>query len=67
GMLFYGFAFGQFYKVGPAGTFGYAIVFFAVQIVACAWWVRRFRFGPTEWVWRSLTYMRVQPFRLAGR
>ncbi len=67
GMLFYGFAFGQYYKVGPAGTFGYAIVFFGVQIVACAWWVRRFRFGPTEWVWRSLTYMRVQPFRLAGR
>ena len=67
GMLFYGFAFGQYYKVGPAGTFGHAIVFFGVQIVACAWWVRRFRFGPTEWVWRSPTYMRVQPFRLARK
>lgn len=24
-------------------------------------WLRRFRFGPAEWLWRSLTYGRVQP------
>jgi len=26
-------------------------------------WLRRFRFGPLEWVWRSLTYWKRQPFR----
>lgn len=27
------------------------------------WWLKRFRFGPTEWLWRSLTYGRAQPMR----
>jgi uncharacterized protein len=35
-----------------------------VQIVACQWWSRRFRFGPMEWLWRSLTYLKWQPLRL---
>lgn len=62
--LFYGYAFGQVYRIGPAVVTAYAILIFAIQIAACAWWVRRFRFGPMEWLWRSLTYMRVQPLRL---
>jgi uncharacterized protein len=28
------------------------------------WWMRRFRFGPMEWLWRSLTYMKLQPMRV---
>jgi uncharacterized protein len=27
-------------------------------------WLSRFRFGPAEWLWRSLTYGRAQPMRL---
>lgn len=61
--LFYGYAFGQVYRIGPAAVTAYAILFFAIQIAACAWWVRRFRFGPMEWLWRSLTYMRIYPIR----
>lgn len=34
-------------------------------VVVCPWWLRRFRMGPVEWVWRSLTYGRRQPFRRA--
>jgi len=64
GALFYGFAFGQAFILGPAAVTAYAVVFFAVQIVACNWWVRHFRFGPMEWVWRSLTYMEWQPLQL---
>ena len=26
-------------------------------------WLARFRFGPAEWLWRSLTYGQAQPFR----
>jgi uncharacterized protein len=37
---------------------------FAVQIVACQWWSKRFRFGPMEWLWRSLTYLKWQALRL---
>ncbi len=35
----------------------------ALQLVASPLWLARFRFGPLEWLWRSLTYWRVQPFR----
>ena len=63
-MLFYGYGFGRIFLIGPAGTTAYAILFFTIQVVFCAWWLRRFRFGPMEWVWRSLTYRKVQPLRL---
>lgn len=40
-----------------------ATAFFAAQVVVSHWWLRHFRFGPAEWLWRSLTYGRRQPFR----
>jgi uncharacterized protein len=62
--LFYGYGFGQVFRIGPAAVTVYAVLFFAFQIVLCDWWVRRFRFGPMEWLWRSLTYMQFQSIRL---
>jgi len=62
--LYYGYGFGQLYLLGPAKTFAFAVVFFVVQLAFCSWWLRRFRFGPMEWVWRSLTYWKAQPLRL---
>jgi uncharacterized protein len=66
-MLFYSYGFGQLYLIGPAGTTAYAILFFSILIVFCAWWLRRFRFGPMEWAWRSLTYRKIQPLRLSKK
>ena len=62
--LFYGYGFGQAFRLGPAAVTAWAVAIFAVQVVACQWWVRRFRFGPVEWLWRSLTYLKWQPLRL---
>ncbi len=62
--LFYGYGFGQAFRLGPAAVTAWAVVIFAVQVVACQWWLRRFRFGPVEWLWRSLTYLKWQPLRL---
>jgi len=59
--LFYGYGFGQVFRIGPAAVTAYALLFFSIQIVACAWWLRHFRFGPMEWLWRTITYLRVQP------
>jgi uncharacterized protein len=36
----------------------------AVLLVACPLWLSRFEFGPVEWLWRSLTYGRIQPMRV---
>ncbi|MGD8261480.1 MAG: DUF418 domain-containing protein [Desulfobacterales bacterium] len=62
--LFYGYGFGQTFRLGPAAVTAWAVMIFAVQVVACQWWSRRFRFGPMEWLWRSLTYLKWQPLRL---
>jgi uncharacterized protein len=64
--LFHGYGFGQAFRLGPVEVTAWAVVFFAVQVVACQWWSRRFRFGPVEWLWRSATYLRWQPLRLSS-
>ncbi len=64
--LFYGYGFGQTFRLGPGAVTAWAVVIFAVQVVVCQWWSRRFRFGPMEWLWRSLTYLKWQPLRLRG-
>ena len=63
-LLFYGFGFGWFGKVHPAAMVVLTVVIFGIQVLLSNWWLRRFRFGPLEWVWRTLTYMRIQPLRV---
>ncbi|MEO5578284.1 MAG: DUF418 domain-containing protein [Sphingomicrobium sp.] len=43
----------------------YYIVFavWAVQFVLSPIWLKHYHFGPVEWLWRSLTYGKAQPFR----
>ena len=67
GTLFYGFAFGNAFWLGPAAVTGYAILFFAIQIVFAVWWTNRFRFGPMESLWRALTYLNLPSMRLQER
>jgi len=62
--LFYGYGFGQVFRLGPATVTAWAVVIFAMQIVVCQWWLKYFRFGPVEWLWRSLTYLKWQPLRV---
>ena len=60
----YMYSFGQASRLGPTVFTAWAVMIFAVQVVACQWWSRHFRFGPAEWLWRSLTYLKWQPLRL---
>lgn len=62
--LFLDYGFDLQRRVGPALVFAYAALIYAVQLGISVWWVRRFRFGPLEWLWRTLTYARRQPMRL---
>jgi uncharacterized protein len=62
-VLFLGWGFGL------AGRFDYAaqllvvLAIWIVQLIVSPIWLQRFRFGPAEWLWRTLTYGRVQPMR----
>ena len=64
--LFYGYGLGGAFRLGPAAVTAFAIVIFTTQVVVCAWWVKRYRFGPLEWLWRGLTYGRFPALRLPG-
>jgi uncharacterized protein len=56
--IFYGWGLGLLGHVGPALCIPLSVAIFAAQIVASRLWLARFRLGPLEWVWRSLTYGR---------
>lgn len=64
-MIFYGHGLGLFGRVGRVGQLGVFAGVAALQLWYSAPWLERFRFGPLEWLWRTLTYWRIQPFRRA--
>lgn len=61
--LFYGYGFGLYGQIGAFGGILLTLAIYALQLAFSVWWLRRFRFGPMEWIWRSLTYLRRQPMR----
>jgi uncharacterized protein len=65
-LLFYGYGLGLMGKLGSAAQLALAVAIFALQCVFSHLWLTRFRFGPVEWVSRSLTYGRAQPMRRAS-
>ena len=62
-LFFYGHGLGIFGRVSALGQVGVVLAVWALQLAWSPWWLRRFRFGPLEWLWRTATYMRRQPFR----
>ncbi len=64
--LFYGWGFGLWGTIGPAGQLVLAFaIFFVVQVPLSLLWLSRFNYGPIEYVWRVLTYGRMPPKRVA--
>ena len=64
--IFYGFGLALFGRLSVAQSIAVAIVIYAAQAAFSAWWLRRFRFGPIEWLWRSLMYGELQSGKPAG-
>ena len=61
--IFYGHGLGLFGRVGRPGQWLVTVMVWVVMLIAAPWWLERFRFGPLEWVWRTLTYGERQPMR----
>lgn len=61
GFLFYGWGLGLFGRLRPLEAFLLVPVIYVTQAVFSMAWLRYARFGPAEWLWRSLTYGRAQP------
>lgn len=61
--VFYGFGLGVGPELGIPGRLAAFALLFGAQVIVSHWWLARFRFGPAEWAWRSLTYVQLQPMR----
>jgi uncharacterized protein len=60
-LFFYGYGLGGWGQVSRLGQMVFVLVVFALQVVFSHVWMKKFRFGPLEWLWRSFTYWRWQP------
>jgi len=62
-LFFFGYGLGQYGELSRAQTMLVFAAVTAIQIGFSWIWLARFSFGPLEWVWRSLTWWRLQPLR----
>ena len=63
-LIFYGHGLGLFGRVERVGQIAIVAALTLLQLWLAPLWLKRFRFGPLEWAWRSLTYFRRQPLRV---
>lgn len=66
-LLFSMWAFGPVFSGWhPTELFVLGIIIYIAQIILSKYWLTYFLYGPLEWLWRSATYMKRQPFRKTG-
>lgn len=63
GLFFYGFGFGMIGKLQRYELYYVVAVVWVVEICWSHLWLKYFRFGPLEWLWRSLTYWKMQQIK----
>ncbi len=61
--VFYGYGLGLYGEIPRFWQMGFVVAVIALQLGLSPWWLAHYRFGPVEWLWRSLTYWQRQPMR----
>ncbi len=61
--VFYGYGLDLYGRVPRFWQMGFVVAVIGLQMWISPWWLARYRFGPVEWLWRSLTYWTRQPMR----
>ncbi len=61
--LFYGYGIGLFGQLSRAELWIPVVAMWAVMLLWPKPWLERYRYGPLEWVWRSLARGQLQPMR----
>lgn len=61
--VFYYYGLGQFGRFSRAQELLLVLGVYAAQVLISVLWMRAFRFGPLEWLWRSFTYLQAPPMR----
>lgn len=61
--IFYGYGLGLYGTVPRIWQMAFVAAVIGLELLWSKWWLERYRFGPAEWVWRTLTYGKRQPMR----
>ena len=61
-LFFFGYGLNYYGELEFYQIYFVVIAIWIVQLIVSPLWLRFFLFGPLEWVWRSLTYWKRQPF-----
>lgn len=61
--IFFGWGLGYLGKIPNSYVFLMAIALIAIQMWFSKVWLKYFNYGPLEWLWRSLTFFKVFPFK----
>ena len=62
--IFYGYGLALYGWIGVAAGSLLAVAIYLLQVLFSRWWLHHFRYGPMEWLWRTLTYGHRQPISL---
>lgn len=61
--LFYGFGLNLAVELSFMQCMLVGLAIYAVQLLYSNWWMKRYYYGPVEWLWRTLTWFKAFPFR----
>jgi uncharacterized protein len=61
-LFFFGYGLNYYAELEYYQIYFIVLVIWIVQLIVSPLWLRFFLFGPLEWMWRSLTYWKLQPF-----
>jgi uncharacterized protein len=62
-LIFFGYGLNYYAELQYYELYFVVLGIWILQLVVSPLWLKYFRYGPLEWLWRSLTYWRRQPFR----
>ncbi|MBD3160475.1 MAG: DUF418 domain-containing protein [Candidatus Eisenbacteria bacterium] len=61
--LFYGYGFGFYGRLDRPAQMLVVVILWLAQLLWSPAWMRRFHYGPMEWLWRTMTYGTRPPMR----
>jgi uncharacterized protein len=62
-LFFFGYGLNYYAELEFYQIYIVALAIWVLQLIISPIWLKYYLFGPLEWVWRSLTYWKIQPFK----
>ena len=62
-LIFSGVGIGLYMTMTMTELYGTMVAIWVFQVLFSVWWMKRYRYGPFEWIWRSMTYGKIPPLR----